>query len=140
MSISANPMPVPVTGRERVELMEELSRLYSAERAGRIPWLRRFRLLQKRFAWWAIIGGAYALKRTIDVFVSLAMLIMLSPLLLVVAFFVKVTDWGPVLFWQARVGKSRIQAARVYRRRSPPTIGMLTTCPRRRRTAFTAQF
>ncbi|MCX7140954.1 MAG: sugar transferase [Proteobacteria bacterium] len=44
-------------------------------------------------------------KRAIDVFVSSLMLFMLSPFFLLIAVLIKVTDRGPVLFWQDRVGK-----------------------------------
>ena len=43
-------------------------------------------------------------KRLLDVFVALAMLAVLSPLFLVVALCVKLTDGGPVFFRQKRVG------------------------------------
>jgi lipopolysaccharide/colanic/teichoic acid biosynthesis glycosyltransferase len=43
-------------------------------------------------------------KRLLDVFVSLALLTVLSPLFLIVALCVKLTDGGPVFFRQKRVG------------------------------------
>lgn len=43
-------------------------------------------------------------KRLIDVSVSLALLVVLSPLFLIVALCVKLTDGGPVFFRQKRVG------------------------------------
>jgi exopolysaccharide biosynthesis polyprenyl glycosylphosphotransferase len=46
-----------------------------------------------------------ATKRAIDILVSCAALVLLSPLLLVVAVLVKVTSRGPVLFKQERVGQ-----------------------------------
>ena len=45
------------------------------------------------------------IKRSIDVFVSGTMLLALSPLFIFVALAIKLTDFGPVLFWQTRVGK-----------------------------------
>ncbi|MGA3106223.1 MAG: sugar transferase [Terriglobales bacterium] len=90
--------------RTRVDLMDELTRLYSAESMG-IPGSRRFRLLRKRYAWSAVVWGAGALKRFVDILVSLVMLCMLSPLFFAVALMIKVTDRGPILFWQKRVGK-----------------------------------
>jgi lipopolysaccharide/colanic/teichoic acid biosynthesis glycosyltransferase len=44
-------------------------------------------------------------KRAIDVFVSLAMLIALSPLLLAIALLVKLTSPGPIIFRHRRVGQ-----------------------------------
>jgi len=46
-----------------------------------------------------------ALKRAIDVIISLAALILLSPILLLIALTVRLTSPGPVLFRQTRVGK-----------------------------------
>jgi lipopolysaccharide/colanic/teichoic acid biosynthesis glycosyltransferase len=91
--------------RERVELMEELSRLYSSDSVSAMPLLRRCRLLHKRYAWQSVVGGAKVLKRLIDSLVSVVMLIALSPLFAAVAIMIKATDGGPVLFWQVRVGK-----------------------------------
>lgn len=45
-------------------------------------------------------------KRVFDIFSSLAMIILLSPVLLVFAILVKVTSKGPVLFKDKRVGKN----------------------------------
>ena len=46
-----------------------------------------------------------AVKRAIDVVVSLALLVMLAPLLLVIAALIKLTSQGPVFFSQERVGQ-----------------------------------
>jgi lipopolysaccharide/colanic/teichoic acid biosynthesis glycosyltransferase len=54
----------------------------------------------------AKIGRSERLKRFIDVSVSLTGLILLIPLFLVVAACIKLTDGGPVLFWQMRVGRA----------------------------------
>ena len=48
---------------------------------------------------------ARGIKRVIDVVVSVIALILLSPLLLLIAFLVKCTSKGPVLFRQQRVGR-----------------------------------
>lgn len=45
-----------------------------------------------------------ALKKIMDLHISLFMLLMLSPLLLIVSVLIKVTSRGPVIFKQARVG------------------------------------
>jgi len=89
----------------RLELLEELSRLYAFDRIRHAPLRRRLRLLHKRYAWRMVVGGANIVKRTIDVFVAAAMLIALSPLFAVVAALIKLNDRGAVLFWQTRVGK-----------------------------------
>lgn len=45
------------------------------------------------------------IKRLLDIVVSLSALLVLSPLFGVVALLIKMTDGGPALFWQHRVGK-----------------------------------
>lgn len=45
------------------------------------------------------------MKRLFDIVFSLAMLIILSPLLLVISIAIKVSDPGPVLFRQTRIGR-----------------------------------
>ncbi|MBR1983752.1 MAG: sugar transferase [Clostridia bacterium] len=47
----------------------------------------------------------YFLKRFFDIFVSLIGLIVCSPILLIIAFLVKVTSKGPIIFKQQRIGK-----------------------------------
>lgn len=49
-------------------------------------------------------SGRFA-KRALDVVVSLSALLVLSPLMVVVALLIKLTDGGSVLFWQNRVGR-----------------------------------
>lgn len=48
-----------------------------------------------------------AVKRVTDVVLSAAAIIVLSPLLLILAIWIKVSDKGPVLFKQKRVGKNK---------------------------------
>jgi lipopolysaccharide/colanic/teichoic acid biosynthesis glycosyltransferase len=51
-------------------------------------------------------GSDYSLcKRLLDVTVSLLLLVGLLPLFAIVAVLIKLTDRGPVLFWQTRVGR-----------------------------------
>lgn len=84
----------------RVQLLEELNRMYGGGAGG-----RRWRFLRKRYAWSLVTGGARVLKRVLDVMVSLVFLVVSLPLLLLVAFLIKLTDGGPVIFWQVRVGR-----------------------------------
>ncbi len=44
-------------------------------------------------------------KRSLDISVSILLLILLLPLFAVLAFLIKVSDGGPVLFWQTRIGR-----------------------------------
>lgn len=62
-------------------------------------------LLLSRLVWrWRLDGGPW-LKRALDVAGSFALLVLLSPLLLLIALLVKLEDRGPVFFVQTRVGK-----------------------------------
>lgn len=47
------------------------------------------------------------MKRFIDIFISLTVILLLLPLLVFVAFLVKVTSSGPIFFKQQRLGKER---------------------------------
>jgi len=59
----------------------------------------------KRIAWRLTISVGHVAKRMLDIIVSLVVLAILAPLLLLVAIMIKLTDRGPILFWQIRVGK-----------------------------------
>lgn len=50
--------------------------------------------------------GALMMKRAVDIAGTSALLLMLSPVLLVIAALVKLTSRGPVLFRQTRIGRS----------------------------------
>jgi lipopolysaccharide/colanic/teichoic acid biosynthesis glycosyltransferase len=82
-----------------VPTRSELDRLCSAPRRARL------RAWRKRLAWRAVVGGASALKRAVDVVVAALALVALCPLFALVAAAIKLTDGGPVLFWQTRVGQ-----------------------------------
>lgn len=83
--------------KERFELLEELEKRYSEPRSS-------FTLKRKKYAWLFVVKGAYFLKRSIDIAVSLIMLILLSPILLIIAFLVKI-DGGPAFYVAKRVGR-----------------------------------
>ena len=66
---------------------------------------RRAALLASQLLWRMTRRiGNYA-KRLLDIVVTSIALICLSPLMLLTALLIKLTDRGPVLFWQTRVGK-----------------------------------
>jgi lipopolysaccharide/colanic/teichoic acid biosynthesis glycosyltransferase len=97
-------MSAPATGRcidptHRVQLIQELHRRYSRGGAS-----LRWRFWIKKYAWVVAVGGAKLVKRLFDIAVSLGMLLLLSPLFLVVAAAIKLTDGGDIFFWQTRVG------------------------------------
>jgi lipopolysaccharide/colanic/teichoic acid biosynthesis glycosyltransferase len=85
--------------------VREMARRY---RRVAVPPMRRLRLLRRaieRTAWSSRRELYLILKRQIDLVVSAFLLLVLSPLLLAVAIAIKLTDWGPVLHWQTRVGE-----------------------------------
>ena len=59
----------------------------------------RLRIGSPRYAWWE-----RALKRVFDIAFSLAVLVIGSPVFLLIAFLVKTSSPGPVLFRQTRLG------------------------------------
>jgi exopolysaccharide biosynthesis polyprenyl glycosylphosphotransferase len=58
----------------------------------------------KRWSWRCLIASTMFVKRFLDVVLSFAFLVALSPLLLLLAVLIKLGDGGPVLFVQRRVG------------------------------------
>lgn len=68
------------------------------------------RILAKfKLARWRILGRSkQVIKRTIDIAAVLPALICLSPLFAIVAALIKLHDYGPILFWQPRVGKDGV--------------------------------
>lgn len=94
----------PSGSAQRMVLLEELHRRYGNSAYGSGELRNRLRFWRKRYAWSLVVGSATLAKRGIDVAGAVALLICLSPLLVVVAALIKWTDGGPVLFWQTRVG------------------------------------
>ena len=89
---------------QRVVLMEELYRRYGSGASGQGGLWLRLRYWRKKYAWIMVVGGAKVLKRTLDIIGSGILLLCLWPLFLVVALCIKLTDGGPVFFWQTRIG------------------------------------
>ena len=67
-------------------------------------WLLAHVQQQRLHAYWLAHGPDH-IKRTVDFFVSLILLLVLSPIFLVIAIAVWVEDGGPVFFAQTRVGQ-----------------------------------
>ncbi|MBC8412722.1 MAG: exopolysaccharide biosynthesis polyprenyl glycosylphosphotransferase [Nitrospira sp.] len=61
--------------------------------------------LYKKYSWAIVTESAYFFKRSLDILVSLLMMIILMPLLSIIALAIKLEDGGPVLFSHTRVGK-----------------------------------
>jgi lipopolysaccharide/colanic/teichoic acid biosynthesis glycosyltransferase len=89
----------------RVVLMEELYQRYGSDTGTSAGFTRRFRFWRKKYAWILVVGQAKILKRVIDIVASGTILITLSPLFLFIALLIKLTDNGPILFWQTRIGR-----------------------------------
>ena len=88
----------------RIEMMEALYRRYGD--AGSINSIgKRIRYFRKKYAWVLVVEMAKFFGRAIDILISLAVLIPAIPIFIVVAAAIKLTDGGPVLFSQTRVGK-----------------------------------
>ncbi len=88
-------------GTERDRLLEELHARYaSGKRHG-----NKSTYLRKKYLWLATVWGAKVFKRTMDIIISSVGLIVLSPLFLVMAVLIKLTDGGPILYVSQRVGK-----------------------------------
>jgi exopolysaccharide biosynthesis polyprenyl glycosylphosphotransferase len=86
-----------------LDIREKLIQRY-ADR-GKLSIKGQLRLALKRSAWIAVVGGARALKRTLDIVGSLALLVTLSPILSLLALLIRIDSPGPVLFKQVRIGK-----------------------------------
>lgn len=93
------------TSHQRIEVAEELYRRYGSGSAGFSGLLSHFRYWRKKLLWQTVIGGANLLKRLIDIFASAVALILLSPVFAAVAVCIKLTDGGPAVYWQTRVGR-----------------------------------
>lgn len=89
---------------DRFEMMEALYRRYGD--AGSLHSIsKRIRFIRKKYAWVLVVGTAKFVGRLLDILLSLLVLIPALPLLIAVAVAIKLTDGGPVLFSQTRVGK-----------------------------------
>ena len=90
----------PQRGQSQPELLEELYRLYG--KRGMAP--RQLTYLRKKYSWILVVGGARLVRRLIDIVGSAFLLTVLSPLFLVIAALIKLTDGGPVFYISPRVG------------------------------------
>jgi lipopolysaccharide/colanic/teichoic acid biosynthesis glycosyltransferase len=85
--------------------MDELYHRYGSAPHGARGVARCVRFWRKKYAWILVVGGAKVFKRAIDLIAAAVLLTGLTPLLFVVVILIKLTDRGPVLFWQTRVGR-----------------------------------
>lgn len=89
------------TPSDRQRLMETLYQKYSRAHSYR----SRLTYWRKKYSWLLVVTGSRAFKRLIDMIGALALLLLLSPLMLVVALIIKISDGGPVLYVSKRVGR-----------------------------------
>jgi len=89
---------------QRTEVIDELYHRFASEPGGIGSIGRQFRYWRKRVLWQLVVGGARGLRRLLDIVVSGGGLLVLSPLFAVVAAAIKLTDGGPAIYWQTRVG------------------------------------
>jgi len=88
----------------RVNLTDELYEKYVKGTTFTGSLKQKIRFFRKKYTWILIVGGAKFLKRAIDVCAAVVLLVLLSPLFAFVAISIKLTDGGPVMFFQKRVG------------------------------------
>lgn len=86
-------------------LLNDLDRRFAASKGNRQFLRARMRYYRKKLMWAVVINSARFVKRVVDISVSAVALIMLAPLFAGVALAIRLTDKGPILFWQKRVGK-----------------------------------
>lgn len=100
-------MQIPSHGYDqKLEVADELYRRFSNEGAGFGNLYNQLKYWRKKLLWDAFIKGSLLLKRLIDITVSGLGLIACSPVFIVVALCIKLTDGGNAIYWQPRVGKN----------------------------------
>jgi lipopolysaccharide/colanic/teichoic acid biosynthesis glycosyltransferase len=81
-----------------------LLRRFATFQSGLGLWRLKTRFAVRRLSWRWFVASSDVVKRSVDVFGSASALLVLSPLLIPIAVFVRL-DGGPVLFAQTRVGR-----------------------------------
>ena len=93
---------------EQIEMsdgvFEDWKRRHPLAAARWAPGIHYLRCALSRALWFSKPVLYEALKGALDRLLALSLLVNLSPLLLLVAACIKLTDRGPVLYWQERVG------------------------------------
>jgi lipopolysaccharide/colanic/teichoic acid biosynthesis glycosyltransferase len=86
------------------EMLEDIVDFASDANPPTVGWLARLQLTQPRRNVRSLGASLRFLKRTVDIVVSLVLLLLLWPVMLLVAVAVRLTSSGPVIFRQTRVG------------------------------------
>lgn len=97
--------PEPRKAEPELNLLDELYDKY-ARGGTKFANLRlKTRYLVKKYAWIIVTQSAFFLKRALDIVISAALLLCLSPLFLLTILAIKLEDSGPVFYSQKRIGK-----------------------------------
>jgi len=91
--------PKKMSNDERNARVDEMLRQY------RNPSSQTRKAKVKKKLWTFVIQTTLFLKRLLDIMVALVALLLLSPLFAIVALLIKLTDGGPVIYVQTRIGK-----------------------------------
>jgi lipopolysaccharide/colanic/teichoic acid biosynthesis glycosyltransferase len=102
-AVSTDVGPPRYQAVHRTVLLEDLHHRYGGAAGGALR--VRLKYARKKYLWKLVIGGANISKRIIDIVVALVMIVLLAPVFLAVTLIIKLTDGGPILFWQKRVGQ-----------------------------------
>lgn len=65
----------------------------------------RLKFLWKKYAWIFVVKSSYFVKRALDIIISAACMVLFFPVFVMIAFIIKCSDGGPVLYVSERVGK-----------------------------------
>lgn len=88
-------------GADRIRLRDELYAKYATS----ADIMHRCIYYRKKYSWMIVVGSAKIFKRLLDIVLSVFLLVFLSPLMLMIALLIKVTDGGSILYVTDRVGK-----------------------------------
>lgn len=98
-SVTAAPEERPIS-----ELSDLVDIYAVAEYLPPADWVTRLNLVRPRRDVLCLSVGTRFLKRSLDIVVSLVMIVLLAPVLVLTALAVRITSPGPVIFRQQRVG------------------------------------
>ena len=107
-----------VSSQQNASGLSDIVRAYSAEELPRTEWLTQLNLTAPRENLTCLPLATRAMKRTVDIFGALALIIVCSPIILIAAVLVKLTSRGPLIYSQTRVGLNLRSKAESDRRQN----------------------
>lgn len=125
-------MPTMTAGATADELQDLVDRYVTPEDMPTPEWLTRHHLTAPLPGLRSLKPSTRALKRAMDIAISVFLLIVLAPLLLVIAVVVRLTSPGPVIFRQVRIGLNLRERPRDRRREMSAGTAPLPGNPERR--------